>query len=57
MDLAIFHQSVFGKNIFNFKWIGQFISYSNNVVKILFGWIFKYCISGFKLFTSHIDKY
>jgi hypothetical protein len=27
------------------------------VVKILFGWIFKYCISGFKLFTSLIDKY
>jgi len=26
-------------------------------VKNRFDWIFKYCISGFKLFTSHIDKY
>jgi hypothetical protein len=27
------------------------------VAKILFGWIFKYCILGFMLLTSHIDKY
>jgi len=27
------------------------------VEKSLFGWIFKYFISSFKLFTSHIDKY
>jgi hypothetical protein len=28
-----------------------------SVVKIQFGWIFRYFISGFKLLTSHIDKY
>ncbi len=28
-----------------------------SVVKILFGWIFKYCILGLKLFTSLIDQY
>jgi len=26
-------------------------------VKYQFGWIFKYYIASFKLFTSHIDKY
>jgi hypothetical protein len=27
-----------------------------SVVKILFGWIFKYCILGLKLFTSLVDN-
>jgi hypothetical protein len=27
------------------------------VEQILFCWICKYCVSGFKLFTSHVDKY
>jgi len=27
------------------------------VMKILFGWIFSYCLSGFMLLTSLVDKY
>ncbi len=27
------------------------------MVKNLFGFLFRYCISSFKLFTSHVDKY